>query len=656
MKSRGSLIPIDERQLALRDERAGALLVSVSWMPSQQGKRKRPDDSILTEWIDPTFSMAKEDKLSLIETVKCLTPTIPFLSEDATHVLHALRQGLRLGMHMSGAYANASGLETLAEMNDRKMLPQSRHAEFSAKYVTAAAVAQFVAASFIVWQLSRYRMEDVGKVTMDFGGIPEFSFQSPARSLQCMMYYYAAYVAKSGAVKTDLELVKLTILFFQAVIDEVKVREESLEYTEYFTAQSYKLTDSDFVIDGFNVDRHGGEVSIEFNHIALDAIVGNREPKHKVLRLAQRLVCYDPAIQRNVIADLGGLSTLILWHGRPGTGKSMLIAAAATLIDEYCRMLELPFLFWPLPDTIISTFQGGSAERMESWMRVLRDPTKIIFAPIDDAENVFEDRTRNNVSAGVREALGVFLRNTEGAYAIDRGNTVKVVATNLPDQLDPAVLSRIIDGVHIGGAESREDFLDQDYLWWRKYEELDPQFVDMKKSKGYVFLETQKQLNALSELYANVPREPVDARLRQLFAAVRKLSKTEEHAFFAEFFLRVKESYPFFTSRDVRNIQRAVDERLMDFDLPGDWFEQPERFFRKEYDEKKAMVVELMRQTMKGLSFAEVKLQETIRYLDNTIQIQETARQRRLNERIEALVLEHKAIQGAAALWEDSSG
>ena len=117
MKSRGSLIPIDERQLALRDERAGALLISVSWTPSQQAGFRRPDAAALGEWINPTFSMTKEDKLSLIETIKSLTPTIPFLSEDATHVLHALRQGLRLGMHMSGAYANASGLETLAEMN-----------------------------------------------------------------------------------------------------------------------------------------------------------------------------------------------------------------------------------------------------------------------------------------------------------------------------------------------------------------------------------------------------------------------------------------------------------------------------------------------------------------------------------------------------------
>ena len=34
---------------------------------------------------------------------------------------------------------------------------------------------------------------------------------------------------------------------------------------------------------------------------------------------------------------------------------------------------------------------------------------KIIFAPVDDAENNLEERTRKGVSAGVRELIGVFL-------------------------------------------------------------------------------------------------------------------------------------------------------------------------------------------------------------------------------------------------------
>jgi hypothetical protein len=47
-----------------------------------------------------------------------------------------------------------------------------------------------------------------------------------------------------------------------------------------------------------------------------------------------------------------------------------------------------------MPDTIVSTFQAALAERMMKWMSVTRDPTRIIYAPIDDAENNLEERTR----------------------------------------------------------------------------------------------------------------------------------------------------------------------------------------------------------------------------------------------------------------------
>jgi hypothetical protein len=51
------------------------------------------------------------------------------------------------------------------------------------------------------------------------------------------------------------------------------------------------------------------------------------------------------------------------------------------------------------------------------WMKPMQDPTKIIFAPIDDAENSLQERT------ALKEVIGVFLRYTEGAYAVNYGNS-----------------------------------------------------------------------------------------------------------------------------------------------------------------------------------------------------------------------------------------
>ena len=111
---------------------------------------------------------------------------------------------------------------------------------------------------------------------------------------------------------------------------------------------------------------------------------------------------------------------------------------------------------------------------------------------------------------------------------------------------------------------------------------------------------------------------PAEASIRTIFARVRERRDPSEHAFFAELFAAVKAEYPFFTSRDVRNIQRAVDGRIMDFDFPPEWLANPEVFFRQAYERRSPCSRELMRANMGGLSFGDVRLQEAIRYLDTT--------------------------------------
>jgi hypothetical protein len=559
------------------------------------------------------------------------------LSDDVNHVLHVLRRGLTLGMHLSKLYTEASGLERLVEQNRRGALVGSQAVEFRAKYHTAAAIAVFATSYYLVSTLADHKIEELGNLQLEAPGLPELSLQNPVRAIQGMLFYYGGAL-DSGTVRTDLDFVKMTQLYFQGVLDELKLRESSFEHTEAFSDKAYKLEGEHFTIQGFAVELSGAEVSVEFNRVELADIVGNRDAKHGALRLVERLLCYDVATQRNPFVELGGFPRVRLGFGKPGTGKSLQIAATATMLHDRCGELGLPFLFWPMPDTVVSTFQGGSAERMVSWMKPLQDPSKIIYAPIDDGENNLEDRTRQGVSAGVREVIGVFLRYTEGAYAINHGNAAIDIFTNLPDQIDKAVLSRVVARFAVDGADRFEDFLDQDHMWWQRYLDIDPSFVNMKDPRGYTYLEAQAMLESLSEFYEGVD-EPNEERVRTIFEAVSKEHKVREHAFFAELYLRVQEAFPFFTSRDVRNIQQAVNTRVMDFDLPEVWFEDLELFFAGDYDSKKAKLIELMHANMKGLSFAEVRLQETVRYLDNMVRIAQVTRERRLDEMVEDVLM-----------------
>ncbi len=642
-----SMIPIEEQQLSRWTEQASTLLVSVRWTP----KALHSSGPVSTsQFRESSTGTASEDKLSLILTAKAVSADPILLSEDINHTLAEVRQGLRIGMHLSNLYTNASGLQTLMDLNSRNGLSEQQKTEFRAKYETASAITVFAVADYVCWSLSDFKAEEVSNTNVKFPGIIELSLLNPVRALDCAMYYYAANVQPTaGAVRTSLEFVKMTLLYWEAVIDELKLREGSLKFTEQFSSRAYKLAGSEYTIEGFNSEGKVREDSVEFNRVELHQIVGNRDAKHKARRLAERLMCYDPVVQRNPMHELGGLQTVRMGHGEPGTGKSLQISATATLLSDFCKSLGMPFLFWPMPDTVVSTYQGGSAERMMAWMKPLSDPTKIIYAPIDDAENNLEDRTRQGVSAGVREVIAVFLRNTEGAYAVHHGNAAIELFTNLPDQLDKAVLSRIMDRVYIGGARTREDFLDQDYLWWRKYDDLAPGFTSMTDPKDYQYLANQKLVGSLSKVYNEGTSTPDSEKIHRIFETVEKEHKTSEHQFFALFYERVKEGYPMFTSRDVRNIQQAVSTRIMDFDLDPSWLENPDIFFRKEYDTKKSMLTELMRQNMKGLSFPQIRLQETVRYLDSMVRIVDAGRERQLQEMVSQMELHREAQQAVAS-------
>jgi hypothetical protein len=287
-----------------------------------------------------------------------------------------------------------------------------------------------------------------------------------------------------------------------------------------------------------------------------------------------------------------------------------------------------------MPETVISTFQGGSGERMWDWMKRFLDDDKIVFGPIDDGENNLEDRTRQGVSSGVREVIGVFLRGTEGAAAIWRGNAVIPIFTNLAEQIDPAVLSRVQARFTINGAVTEHDFLDQDHIWWRKLKEIDPRFVKMGDPRDYNYLTDQALLHSMAE--AGKPVDQLeDEVLREVYRKVRERYGITEHAFYGALFAAVARAFTGFSSRDVRNIQQSVQSRIIDFDLPEEWLDQPERFYHQPYERKLAMLKDLMQQNMATLGFADIRHEETLRYLNAMSKIANTDRERRIEQLIE---------------------
>src|SRR5262249_42197559 len=260
-------IPIERRQLQELAERANRLLQQVKWTPLVAPPAVAPAAPGKPEWRESSVTTPAEAQVSLLAIGRQLSRDPVLLSDDVHHVLTVVRRGIQIGAHLSRLYAKASNLEALIEQNQRGGLADAQKAEFRAKYQTASAVALFALAYHVAWEMARWKTDLTANVSLEFGGLPELTLRSPVEAMDCALWYYGAFVEKSGVVNTDLDLLKLTALYFRAVLDELKLREESLQYAEPFTTRTYKLEGSEFAVHGFELDLTGAEVSVEFNRI-----------------------------------------------------------------------------------------------------------------------------------------------------------------------------------------------------------------------------------------------------------------------------------------------------------------------------------------------------------------------------------------------------
>ncbi|WP_442267074.1 AAA family ATPase [Tenacibaculum sp. ZS6-P6] len=642
-----STFPIKQNELdVLRDEASG-YLKSIQWEQSQRAKNKdkdAKDESILLFLSKAKGGSGSSEITSVSKTIlalkKRLLPDSIAIPVYLNQTLFAVQEGLTLGIWIKDSFTDASGLSSLSER--KSALDANGRREFESKMQTATAFQLFATSYKILHDLKEHASDDLSVMKQKFAGIPEVSFLTPLKGISCCLFYYEKYLSHPDIIKSDKDVIDFTVVYFEALIDEINLRKSSLEYTETITDRTYKLENSDFAVSGWENTFSETAKSVEFNKIQFEQIVGNKDAKHFARRLTERMLSYDFDAQKNPFQELGGFMPVFMGYGIPGTGKSMLIAAIATRLKEHSDNLEIPFLFHPMPDTLISTFQGGSAEKMVEWMKPMQDPTKLIFAPIDDAENNLQERTAQGVSAGVKEVIGVFLRYTEGAYAVNYGNSSIGLFTNLPEMLDKAVISRVQGRFKIDGARTENDFLDQDHIWWRKFEKTMPEFVNMTDPSGYEYLRDQGFVKTMGDVLNSIEK-PTEERVHEVYDRVEKQYGTNQHMFFASLYKEIQKVFPFFSSRDVRNIQSAISLRLTDFDLEQDWFDNPEVYFRKDYETKFNMLKELMKTNMKGLDFSEIRRQEVVRYLDNVATIADTDFKRKVDARISQMNIELEA-------------
>jgi SpoVK/Ycf46/Vps4 family AAA+-type ATPase len=624
----GSLSSISEQKVSEMMNFADALLADAGWKPKAEVS---VPGNLYRERL--VARGASTEKVSFEETLRAIRKTDKLLNTTEHSMLYGVRRATQIALAVSNEYKILVGLDRIGNL---ATLSNDKKTELQEKSRTAAAIALFTWASYLQHVLGQSGNEASHGEHVT---LPELSLDDPISSLRSVHYYLSTNV-RHPTVQTDLALTTTIFFYAETIMEEIEKRKESFKYIESFEEITFGIEGTDFTIGGLTRHDAGG-VSVEFNRVEMSSIVGNADAKHFARRNVERTLAYNFREKKSVFVELGGFSPMWMAYGKPGTGKSLLIAAIATMLHDYSSHLGIPFRFHPLPENIVDSYQGNSAKNMVAWFKPLQSPDALIFAPIDDAENLFEDRSRENVSEGSRAVMGVTLRYTEGAGAIMRGNASLGLFTNLPEQIDPAIRSRIQGRMVIDGAVTQEDFLDQGHLWWRKYKEQDG-FVNLADPTDYMYLTAQGELKTIADA-RQTHDTPTHPMMKDIYESVSKQFETTTHVFFAEWYRAVVRQFPAFSSRDVRNIQSAIDQRIMDFDMPQEWFEKPDAFTALPYGRQKAMVLELRTATMQGLKLGEIQQQEFSRYLDNYASIANAAFDREVEARIKLLKVFNEA-------------
>ncbi len=572
-------------------------------------------------------------KFSLIETIRDIDPRDTLFSDTEHHVLRVIRRGLQVGLQIVENFEVASGLDRLKSANKAGALARGQEGELKAKNETAAAVGVFAAVWYVVRTLAGYRTEEVEGLSFEVASPPSIGVESPTTAFPLLVWYLVESI--NASAKDDPSLVRSVSEACRQVAERIAATEGSLVAVEFYSRYHYRIEPDDLTLSGFDLDAPAAATRVEIAEKRPEEVVGNHIAKFEAMRLAQRLVCYDLARQRNPFVDLGGFAFTFLGDGSPGTGKTTLIQMTVTLLARYCKTLSIPFRYLNFSVDEISDYQGRSGQNAKRFCRTLLDPKGIGFGTIDDIDQVCGSRNDKNASAGQLEVTAVFMQEFAGPNTVVRGNTTFGMFSNYPEKVDDALRQRTQARFVVDGPQTLEDFTDLLFLLLGKD-------WAMPHGAGYAPFSTQELKKVIRSKYEGHDR-PQSPELAKIFEARGKGGKIGTWIEFGHYLKALQEHDERFTGRAVRNVAEAVKNRMMDFDLPEEWFEDPTLFFRKPYEEKVAMLGEL-----KGEITPRVVLQEIHRYADAEERYSRVAKDRELDDRTRQLVLDARARSRAA--------
>ena len=618
-----SSIPITPDDLKSQLEEATNLLKSVSWSVEQQ--LNKADTAAYSRSLEKC-----EEVVSLSDLINAISEDDDLLSDVQLHALRAVRGAFQVARHVAEDYANRAGIPA---KGGKPGITQIQITEFNEKKQTSSAIALFIISRYIIWNMQSLLSDNAFLESVNVS-VDEVDISRLVPSLRCATFYLGKNIEKE-VHGGDARLVAIVHKYAETLQKEILDRVGSLKHTGFFTDITYHLEDADFAVSGFELMTlsHG---TVEIKETYPDQVIGSSTAGNEVDQSMRKLFLYDPKSQTNPIKEFGGFQSVQLLSGDPGNGKTLLLSVARTLGRDYAEASGLPYRDLVVPN-MVSKMQGESTDLAREYLRQLLDPSTINLGIGDEFEVVIPDHGGDEVSEGDKKVAVEFLKGLSGVGSVDRMNFLFLAATNYPERLDKAFMSRVKSRHCITGAETIDDYMRFLILNLKKLNKLYPDLINIK---GVEWDRDIREVRAEDDSYV---RTDPTMTVSEIHEMVLKHHDPDDVRFFAAFFYLMKQRQKTFSLRDCANTVDGAKAHVAGFEIPLDWITEPNQYIEKELDHKNGLIAELATHHVdtSGINFAQMLDQKAVYYAEEALRMAETKRQREVEEYTERRLIQH---------------
>jgi energy-coupling factor transporter ATP-binding protein EcfA2 len=542
-----------------------------------------------------TGSVRRTREVELQKTVAAIRPDDQLMSIGQHALLYRARRGLSIALAVAGVFGQGTDLESLQAKNARAPLEGDEASHFKKLLSASAYIAAFTLASYLAQQI-----DSDGEAPNDIRE-PDFLFDTPQDALKSLVSGLCD--ALSGS-KDDADLSTRARAFARVAIEGLLQRKARFDGLGSFENAHIRIDADDFTLDGFDVAPGKKSKPLVMTFKKPEEVVGNHIAKYQSVKLAKMLMAYDFDREMNPFVELGGFLFTFIGDGAPGTGKTTLIQMIAGLVHGYSQVAGYPFAYENFGVDQISSYQGKSGQNCRQFINNVLNPRAIGFGTIDDIDQVAAKRSDDRASAGQQEITGVLMDAFAGAGTVVRGNCAFGMFSNYPENVDDALRQRAGARWLVDGPQTEADYIDIFVLLAGKNHQIPLGAHDL-----YAAQQIQR---AVSEEYASYAKPREEGLVKVYDRFLSEHGEPRSMADVGAYLHMIKEAEPRFTGRAIKNVTDAIKMRAMDIELPDDWFEKPETFMHRAYDDKKAMIEEL-----RGPFSMDMVMQEINRYADS---------------------------------------